>query len=158
MSLNIKDYGNVIVETRAILDQDPCYKNANEDEEIQWYPDKYFLNGDNKGTFRHANCVFATYKGIFIDGACSFCASLPKMRSFQRRLERRFRSDNSVHPHIRSHIPLRTEVKEELVDSVKCIKSQEEELKKRNFFLKCDLERLQKRSKLWRDETKRAQQ
>ena len=154
MSLNIKDYGNVTVETRTILDQDPCYKNGNEDEETQWYPDKYFLNGDIKGTFRHVNCVFATYKGIFIDGTCSFCASLPKLRSFQRRLERRFRSDNSVDPQIRSHIPFENRSKEELVDSIKRIKSQEEELKKCNFFLKCDLERLQKRSKLWRDELK----
>ena len=63
MSLNI-DYGNVTVETKTILDQDPCYKNGNEDEEIQWYPGKYFLNGDIKGTFRHINCVFATYKLI----------------------------------------------------------------------------------------------
>ena len=35
MSLNIKDYGNVTVETRTILDQGPCYKNGNKDEEIQ---------------------------------------------------------------------------------------------------------------------------
>ena len=134
VSLNIKDYGNVTVETRTILDQDPCYKNGNEDEEIQWYPGNYVLNGEIKGTFRHLNCVFATYKGIFIDGTCSFYAPLPKMRSFQRRLERRFRSDNSVDPQIRSHIPFENRNKEELVDSIKCIKSQEEELKKRNFF------------------------
>ena len=154
MSLNIKDYGNVTVETRTILDRDPCYKNGNEDEEIQWYPDKYFLDGDIKGTFRHVNRVFATYKGIFIDGTCSFCASLPKLHSFQRRLERRFRSDNSVDPQICSHIPFENRSKEELVDSIKRIKSQEEELKKCNFFLKCHLERLQKRSKLWCDELK----
>ena len=80
---------------------------------------------------------------------------MPKLRSFQGRLERRFRSDNSVDPQIRSHIPFENKSKEELVDSIKRIKSQEEELKKCNFFLKCDLERLQKRSKLWRDELKK---
>ena len=66
------------------------------------------------------------------------------MRSFQRRLERGFSSDNSVDPQIRAHILFENRSKEELVDSIKRIKSQEEELKKRNFFLKCGLERLQK--------------
>ena len=94
-----------------------------------------FLTGDIKGTFRHVNSVFATYKGILIDGTCSFCALLPKLGSFQRRLERRLRSDNSADPQIRSHMPFENRSKEELADSVKRIKSQEEELKKCNVFL-----------------------
>ena len=83
VSPNVKDYGEITVETRTIINKEACFDN--DSSYLQWYPDRYFLNGDVNGTFRHANCMFAAYKGVFVDGMCSFCASLPKLRSFQRR-------------------------------------------------------------------------
>ena len=149
MSPNVKDYGEITVETRTIINKEACFDN--DSSYLQWYPDRYFLNGDVNGTFRHANCMFAAYKGVFVDGMCSFCASLPKLKSFQRRLERQFRSESNK---TRQAIPYENRSKEELVNSLRDMKHTEEGLKKENFLLKCDLQRLQIKSTAWKAELK----
>ena len=133
------------------MEQEPCYdQNGN----LQWYPDKHFQNGDISGTFRHADCIFASYEGNLIDGMCSFCATLETLRSFKGRLERKFKAENAASSDTIDRTPFDYKNKTELVARLRSARQQEETLKKENFFLKCDLERLQKRSKAWKDELK----
>ena len=117
-----------------------------------WYPDKNFNNGEIQGTFRHADCVFATYKGILKNGTCQFCAEIPSCRSFKGRLERRFRSDFSSSSD--NSTPYQDRTKPELIGALRAARSNMDELKKENFLLKCDLQRLEKKSGLWKNELK----
>ena len=59
--------------------KEPC---QDKDGNLQWYPDRYFFNGDIQGSFRHVDGVFASYKDSLIDGMCSFCASLEKLGAY----------------------------------------------------------------------------
>ena len=73
------------------------------------------------------------------------------MRTFKRRLERQFKTDNNE---TRQAIPYDHRTKEELVKSIKDIKHHEEDLKKENFLLKYDLHVLKIKSTAWKAELK----
>ena len=83
-----------------------------------------------------------------------FCATLETLHSFEGCLERKFKAENDASSDKIDHTPFECTTKTELVACLRSASQQEETLKKENFFLKCDLERLQKRSKAWKDELK----
>ncbi len=82
----------------------------------------------------------------------SFVQKYLHVGHFKSRLEQKFRSDNSGLSS--NSTPYENRTKPELIGALRTVRSSMEALKKDNFLLKCDLQRLERRSSLWKNELK----
>lgn len=51
-------------------------------EEVEWFFEFFFYEGNVSGIFRYINCVCVGYVGIFVDGMCLNCFSIDKINIF----------------------------------------------------------------------------
>ena len=54
--------------------------------QITWYQEPYLVDGEIQGTFRHTNCLRASYDGVFRDNVCKFCRSMEFIPTFRQKI------------------------------------------------------------------------
>ena len=149
ISFNQGEENELKADTRLILHDEPF---KNKDGNIQWYPDPYYrVPGENTeetvGTFRHADCIRASYIGQIENGICRKCDELPKLHSFRHRLHTKANRVNfTTHQSVSTdytYLP-----KNVLINR---LRTSQEDLEKQQhslFLLKSELKRTKQRTKL----------
>ena len=63
-----------------LINDEPCIDNNGE---LLWFPEPNFQTKREKGTFRHAQCIRAAYKGQMPKSVCKFCLSIANLKTYQ---------------------------------------------------------------------------
>ena len=108
-------------------------------EEVEWFPEPFFHEGNVSGTFRHINCVRVGYAGTFANGMCSDCSSIEKNNTFRCKVWRRAKESNPPNPmnKVRFEFLSHSELCERLRENRK----REDQLYHKTFLLSSELRR-----------------
>ena len=123
-----------LLDASFLLEQTHVSKSEGQ---ITWFQEPHFEDGEIKGTFRHKNCLHASYKGGFIESMCKFCRSIEFIPTFRQRiLNHEEDSEKQQDKKNFSYLPA-----DKLIEKLRSSKEKESQLKDKIFLLTSNLKR-----------------